>query len=410
MFFVRRSNNVYVNFPFLFRATDILKINLIPSQNSANINNGIHTNGTDRHRDTTKTTSSPPNHHQNHYQQQYNRQQKMPSSKSPNMNAQKPFGDFIPAKVEVKMTINSTKRSNVQMLQRNPSQTTPAETRSTTNNDTANATTMNNGVANGNEHSNSNTNGTSMQAILFDLTKKKKNHCNNFDKNTFGTPIDDLVLDEDFDFEKNLALFDKQAIWNKIDAQNVDKSIKKNGKKNYRHDENILNAEPVTHRQIMTPAHVKQEYVTDDGIIVPTVSLALRNRILLQAEIFGLTWERQCDMLSRSAVELALNMLGGARRLSMKNQHQWPKIVVICDEICSERHSEIGFSTGRQLATQGLKLHILVKQNLDYALQSNKEAELYKATGNFITTTVDGESIDATAISFERTIEINFLL
>lgn len=35
---------------------------------------------------------------------------------------------------------------------------------------------------------------------------------------TFGTPIDDPVLDEDFDFEKNLALFDKRAIWNKIEA------------------------------------------------------------------------------------------------------------------------------------------------------------------------------------------------
>lgn len=33
----------------------------------------------------------------------------------------------------------------------------------------------------------------------------------------FGTPVDDPMMDEDFDFEKNLALFDKQAIWDEIE-------------------------------------------------------------------------------------------------------------------------------------------------------------------------------------------------
>lgn len=49
------------------------------------------------------------------------------------------------------------------------------------------------------------------------MGKKKANRL--YEKNlTFSTPVDDPLMDEDFDFEKNLALFDKQAIWDKIDA------------------------------------------------------------------------------------------------------------------------------------------------------------------------------------------------
>lgn len=56
------------------------------------------------------------------------------------------------------------------------------------------------------------------QQLAFNkMGKKKANRM--YEKNlTFSTPVDDPVMDEDFDFEKNLALFDKQAIWDKIDA------------------------------------------------------------------------------------------------------------------------------------------------------------------------------------------------
>lgn len=59
---------------------------------------------------------------------------------------------------------------------------------------------------------------TVAQQLAFNkMGKKKANRM--YEKNlTFSTPVDDPVMDEDFDFEKNLALFDKQAIWDKIDA------------------------------------------------------------------------------------------------------------------------------------------------------------------------------------------------
>lgn len=40
---------------------------------------------------------------------------------------------------------------------------------------------------------------------------KKDRHFKQRDVAAFGSPIDNTVLEEDFDFEKNLALFNKQV-------------------------------------------------------------------------------------------------------------------------------------------------------------------------------------------------------
>jgi hypothetical protein len=40
---------------------------------------------------------------------------------------------------------------------------------------------------------------------------KKDRHFKQRDAAAFGSPIDSTVLEEDFDFEKNLALFNKQV-------------------------------------------------------------------------------------------------------------------------------------------------------------------------------------------------------
>lgn len=306
----------------------------------------------------------------------------MSSSKSP-MNIKNAFGNFIPAKVEVKLThnIGSSNMNNIKNGQQQARRSTSA---------TIDATEKNDGTSVGSS------NATAAQSMptVRRLDKKKNAQNRQFEKNSiaFGAHVDDPVMNKDFDFEGNLALFDKKGIWNKIDANQKPDVVRQTGhvnKKNYRHDENILISKPMGFRQIKTKHAGALEYVTDDGIIIPTISMSLRARIQLQAEVFGLVWERQCDMLSRSTVELALQMLGGARRLSPKNQHQWPKIAIICDEMCNERHSDLGFATGRQLASQGLQVHILVKPNLNYALQGHREAELFKATGNTITMTID---------------------
>ena len=329
-----------------------------------------------------------------------NNQKQKSVSKSPN-NFKALFGNFIPPKVEVRLGqsapsmtngangINSNPTSNPfngirqQQLQQLPKSNPIEIAQPSSSQSTVNSYNKTNGSYNG--------------AVAYKSEKKKSNQQRRYAYNknqAFGTPVDDPLMDEEFDFEKNLALFDKQAIWDEIDAIQKPDLLRQTShaqKKNYRHDENVLDSKPVGCRQIQINYRPPEEYVTDDGVIIPAIPNIQRARIQLQAESNGLSWDRQCDMLARSAVELALQLLGGARRLSPKNQHQWPKIAIICGETPDDRHSDIALSTGRQLASQGLKVFIYGKRSKAYEAKTSKEAELFKATGNVITDSIDGE-------------------
>ncbi|XP_058058866.1 enhancer of mRNA-decapping protein 3 [Anopheles bellator] len=238
---------------------------------------------------------------------------------------------------------------------------------------------------------------------------------------TFGSPDDDpVVMDEEFDFEKNLALFDKQAIWNEIDAiqTKASESAKRQApssatKTKYRHDENVLASTPAQYRPIEMVCPTKKilsemrEYVTDEGVVIPTVPDRVRTWIEYNAERDGLTRERQNDFLARGATELALQLLGGSRRLTPNNQHQWPKIVIIIDEAPrftkfgvdkfaasfnptvrtayseEERLSDVGYTTARLLASHGLQTTVCCFNTARTVLsEDNTELKLYKSTGN----------------------------
>lgn len=94
------------------------------------------------------------------------------------------------------------------------------------------------------------------------------------DSECFGDgPEEDL--DTDFDFEGNLALFDKAAVFSKIagggsrsnraqhhSTQADQKTL------SYRHDENILQGKPVIYRQITVPQHGGREYCTGKDILI----------------------------------------------------------------------------------------------------------------------------------------------
>lgn len=167
---------------------------------------------------------------------------------------------------------------------------------------------------------------------------------------TFGTPVNDPTMEADFDFEKNLALFDKQAVWEKLNQMNGGKPdlLHHQGSSSrsypvhqptpkYRHDENIIQSAPTQYRQIEVDYNSSRDYVSDDGLIVPSIPLIVRNRLQTTAEAMGITWERQIDILSRGTCDTALQLLGGAPRLKPNNKHQWPNIVVICEEPFNER-------------------------------------------------------------------------
>ena len=95
------------------------------------------------------------------------------------------------------------------------------------------------------------------------------------DDECFGDAMDD-GLDTDFDFEGNLALFDKAAVFSEIEGSDR----RGNGTRSrgtpqeqtptrYRHDENILENKPVVYRQIKVPQAGAKEYCTGTSLHTP---------------------------------------------------------------------------------------------------------------------------------------------
>lgn len=131
------------------------------------------------------------------------------------------------------------------------------------------------------------------------------------DEACFGNTVESTV--PDFDFEKNLALFNKEAVWKEINLTKPDvlqqtQACKKTQK--YRHDENVIATNPTALRQIVVPAPDGREYVTDDGLIIPSVTHELRRQLFSAAERRGLSCERQIELMGRAATEMALQLLG----------------------------------------------------------------------------------------------------
>lgn len=88
----------------------------------------------------------------------------------------------------------------------------------------------------------------------------------NKDDECFGDDIEEIP-DTDFDFEGNLALFDKAAVFEEIDTYERRSGSRSRGIPNerptrYRHDENILESEPIVYRRITVPHNVSKEFCT----------------------------------------------------------------------------------------------------------------------------------------------------
>ena len=79
----------------------------------------------------------------------------------------------------------------------------------------------------------------------------------------FSAPAYSIL--DDFDFEKNLALFDKQAVFEEIETQGYPKIVRPsstNQPAKYKCDENVLQSTPVIYRQIEVPCATVCQYVT----------------------------------------------------------------------------------------------------------------------------------------------------
>lgn len=76
----------------------------------------------------------------------------------------------------------------------------------------------------------------------------------------FGVSLDTIVK-EDFDFEKNLALFNKKDFCNKI-LKKPDLVSHEKVSTKYKHNENVLHSTPVKFRQVTVPSPAINEYIT----------------------------------------------------------------------------------------------------------------------------------------------------
>ncbi|XP_034942378.1 enhancer of mRNA-decapping protein 3 [Chelonus insularis] len=204
------------------------------------------------------------------------------------------------------------------------------------------------------------------------------------DEQAFGTPIDQS-MNQDFDFEKNLALFNKEAVWEELNSLKPDivrQSETNRGK--YRHDENIIVSKPTTYRQIIVPLSDEREYATDDGLVIPSITVELHRQLIGAADRLGISWERRVELLGRAGTEIIIQLLGGAHRLNPKNAHQWPTIVALCGP---HRSGAAGVNCARQLSTHGIKTVVYVENSENVSLL--QELSLYKMTGNKVEMKMD---------------------
>lgn len=183
------------------------------------------------------------------------------------------------------------------------------------------------------------------------------------DEACFSAPVDSEVLEKEFDFEKNLALFDKRAVFDEIEAARSHPfadAARRPGPQSvpkFRCDENVLGGgDPAVLRQIAVPCCCDLEYVTDTGLVVPSVTQELRDNIMVASERHGYPRERQLEMLGRAAAEMVIHLLGGCHRLDPQNSHQRPTVLVACGV---HRQGMQVICCGRHLANHGVRVLLL---------------------------------------------------
>ncbi|XP_063782442.1 enhancer of mRNA-decapping protein 3 isoform X2 [Pseudophryne corroboree] len=192
------------------------------------------------------------------------------------------------------------------------------------------------------------------------------------DDECFGEDLEEIP-DTDFDFEGNLALFDKAAVFEEIDTHERrgaggarSRGTPSERPPTYRHDENILESEPIVYRRIIVPQPGGKEYCTDSGLVVPSISYGLHKKLLSVAEKHGLSVEKRLEMSGVCASQMALTLLGGPNRLNPKNVHQRPTVALLCGPHIKGAQ---GISCGRHLANHDVDI-ILFLPNFVKMLES----------------------------------------
>ncbi|XP_048483643.1 enhancer of mRNA-decapping protein 3 isoform X1 [Plutella xylostella] len=165
----------------------------------------------------------------------------------------------------------------------------------------------------------------------------------------FGEALDPEIHTE-FDFEKNLALFDKQALWEEMRHSHKPDLVRQTeGGGKYRHDENILGGGAAAGDICAGPAAAARGYVTDLGRLVP--ALRAGPRAALWRSLPAPARAPARVLLARAAADVALRLVGGGRRLDARNTHQVPTVVALVGD---HYIGACGVTTARILASHGV--------------------------------------------------------
>lgn len=162
----------------------------------------------------------------------------------------------------------------------------------------------------------------------------------------------DPALHDDFDFEGNLALFNKRALWEQIrNSHKPDVVRHADDAGKFRHDENVLGVAPAPRRTIRVPDELRGplDYVTDEGLGVPSAAPQLRARLWGALRSRGLL-PGALTLLARAAADVALRLVGGGRRLDPRNAHQTPTVVAL---VGAHALGAAGLAAARLLASHG---------------------------------------------------------
>jgi hypothetical protein len=128
----------------------------------------------------------------------------------------------------------------------------------------------------------------------------------------------------------------------------------------------------------------------DEGLVIPSINIELRNRLFLSSEYYGYSLERRIESMGRCTSDMCLHLLGGTQRLLVKNRHQHPTIVVLA--CLTEIQGAYAISAGRILASKNIRIYLYLPPNSN-SIQENfieNELKLFRTTQGIITQNVSG--------------------
>ncbi|KAH9641854.1 hypothetical protein HF086_014664 [Spodoptera exigua] len=187
---------------------------------------------------------------------------------------------------------------------------------------------------------------------VYDKARRRNEAC-------FGE-LADPALDDDFDFEGNLALFNKRALWEQIrNSHKPDVVRQADDVGKFRHDENVLGGAPPAPRcALRLPDALRgpADYVTDSGLLLPAAAPRLRARLWAGLARAGLR-PAAAALLARAAADVALRLAGGGRRLDPRNAHQAPTVVALAGPHAA---GAVALQAARLLAAHGARAAALL--------------------------------------------------